>query len=70
MEKATLKVFWLYLQNAKLNAIVNMHHDGADSKYWLSIKEAASDEERNEAIKNQPDEESYTLSKVYGEDPR
>lgn len=42
-----------YAENAKLNAIINMHHDGADSKYWLSIKEAASSEEKHTAIKNQ-----------------
>lgn len=42
-----------YAEHAKLNAIINMHHDGADSKYWLSIKEAAASEEKNTAIKNQ-----------------
>ncbi len=30
-----------YAENAGLNVIVNMHHDGADSKYWLDIKTAA-----------------------------
>ena len=29
-----------YAENAGLNAIVNIHHDGADSEYWLSIKDA------------------------------
>ena len=33
-----------YAENAGLNAIVNIHHDGADSEYWLSIKDAAQDE--------------------------
>ena len=42
-----------YAEKAKLHAIINMHHDGADSKYWLSIKEAASSEEKNTSIKNQ-----------------
>ena len=42
-----------YAEKAKLRAIINMHHDGADGKYWLSIKEAASSEEKNTAIKNQ-----------------
>lgn len=42
-----------YAENAKLHAIVNMHHDGADSNHWLSIKDAASSEAKNEAIKNQ-----------------
>ncbi|MDT9091360.1 cellulase family glycosylhydrolase, partial [Escherichia coli] len=26
-----------YAENAGLNAIVNIHHDGGDSKYWLDI---------------------------------
>lgn len=30
-----------YAEKAGLNAIINMHHDGADSKYWLDIKTAA-----------------------------
>lgn len=42
-----------YAENAKLNAIINMHHDGADSDYWLSIKRASASEEANEEIKNQ-----------------
>ena len=32
-----------YAEAAGLNAIVNMHHDGADSKNWLDIKTAATD---------------------------
>ena len=32
-----------YAETAGLNAIVNMHHDGADSKNWLDIKTAATD---------------------------
>ncbi|MCM1177154.1 MAG: cellulase family glycosylhydrolase [Clostridium sp.] len=32
-----------YAENAGLNAIVNMHHDGGDSQYWLDIKSAAAD---------------------------
>jgi endoglucanase len=31
-----------YAEEAGLNVILNMHHDGADSKYWLDIKSAAS----------------------------
>ena len=38
---------------AGLNAIVNIHHDGADSEYWLSIKDAAQDETKNTAIKTE-----------------
>ena len=40
-----------YAENAGLNAIVNIHHDGADSSYWLNIKEAAKNESKNTAIK-------------------
>ena len=38
-------------ENAGLNAIINMHHDGADSKHWLNIKEAASNANKNGEIK-------------------
>lgn len=31
--------------SAGLNVIVNLHHDGADSRYWLDIKSAAKDVE-------------------------
>ncbi len=30
-----------YAEQAGLNAIINMHHDGADSNYWLDIATAA-----------------------------
>lgn len=33
-----------YCENAGMNAIVNIHHDGADAQYWLNIKEAAMSE--------------------------
>ena len=42
-----------YAESAGLNAIINIHHDGADSQYWLNIKEAAASEERNEEIEAQ-----------------
>lgn len=42
-----------YAENAGLNAIVNMHHDGADSRWWLDIKTAAIDSEVHEQIKAQ-----------------
>lgn len=41
-----------YAQKAGLKAIINMHHDGADSAYWLSIKKAANSSADNESIKN------------------
>lgn len=42
-----------YAENVGLKAIVNIHHDGADSKYWLDVKSAAKDEEVNKRIKLQ-----------------
>ncbi len=38
-----------YAEAAGLNAIINMHHDGGDSKYWLDIKTAAT----NPAVQTQ-----------------
>jgi len=32
-----------YAENAGLVAVINMHHDGADSAHWLDIKKAATD---------------------------
>jgi endoglucanase len=32
-----------YAKDAGLNVIINMHHDGADSAWWLDIKNAAKD---------------------------
>ncbi len=42
-----------YAENAGLNAIINIHHDGANSKYWLNIKDAAINSEINMQIKAQ-----------------
>ncbi len=39
-----------YAENAGLNVILNMHHDGADSKYWLNIKLAADSPAVHEQI--------------------
>ncbi len=39
-----------YAEKAGLIAIINIHHDGADSKYWLNIKNAASSAAEYEAI--------------------
>lgn len=39
-----------YAERAGLKAIINIHHDGADSAHWLSIKAAAEDESANETI--------------------
>ena len=30
-----------YAREAGLNTIINIHHDGADSQYWLSLKQGA-----------------------------
>ena len=32
-----------WAEEAGLNAIINMHHDGAESKFWLDIKKASTD---------------------------
>lgn len=42
-----------YAENAGLNAIINIHHDGADSKHWLDIKGASTSTSKNEAVKAQ-----------------
>lgn len=42
-----------YAENAGLNAIINIHHDGADGKYWLDIKGAANDAAKNTEVKKQ-----------------
>ena len=39
-----------YAEKAGLKAIINIHHDGADSKYWLNIAEAAGSKEKEVAI--------------------
>lgn len=47
-----------YCENAGLNAIVNIHHDGADAKFWLNIKQCGS----NTAIQKKTVEQ---LSKMW-----
>ncbi len=42
-----------YAEKAGLNVILNMHHDGADSKYWLNIKAAAASPAIHEQIMEQ-----------------
>lgn len=42
-----------YAEAAGLNAIINMHHDGGDSKYWLDIKTAALNAEVHQQIIDQ-----------------
>jgi len=39
-----------YCEKAGLNAIINIHHDGSDSKYWLNIKEAATSSAKEATI--------------------
>lgn len=38
---------------AGLRVMLNIHHDGADSRHWLDIKKAATDGSVNEAVKAQ-----------------
>ena len=42
-----------YAENAGLKAIINFHHDGADSAHWLDIKNAATDASVNTKVKAQ-----------------
>lgn len=42
-----------YAHKAKLKVVVNIHHDGADSRHWLDIKGAAKDENINRRVKEQ-----------------
>lgn len=42
-----------YAEAAGLKAIINIHHDGANSEFWLDIKNAAKDVAKNTEIKNQ-----------------
>lgn len=42
-----------YAEKAGLKAIVNIHHDGADSKHWLDVKNAAKSDELNRRVKEQ-----------------
>jgi len=57
----TIKAAWLnrvaevvnYAENAGLTAIINIHHDGADSKNWLNIKDAATSASVNTKVKAQ-----------------
>lgn len=39
-----------YAEKAGLTTIINIHHDGADSKYWLDIKNAAKNSTVNQEI--------------------
>lgn len=42
-----------YAEKAGLKAIINMHHDGADSNYWLDIKNAATNPSVNAEVRAQ-----------------
>lgn len=42
-----------YAESARLKVILNIHHDGADSRHWLDIGHAAKDESVNRKIKEQ-----------------
>lgn len=42
-----------YAESAGLKAIINIHHDGADSQHWIDIKNAAKDEAVNNQVKEQ-----------------
>ena len=40
-----------YAQKSGLNVIINIHHDGYGSQYWLDIKRAATDPDYNAEVK-------------------
>lgn len=40
-----------YAKQENLKVIINIHHDGADSKHWLDIKNAAKNSQTNDKIK-------------------
>lgn len=40
-------------RQAGLAVIINVHHDGAESKHWLNLKEAARDPQREQAVRQQ-----------------
>lgn len=42
-----------YAEKAGLRAIINIHHDGANSQYWLNVKKAATDAAFNQQVKDQ-----------------
>lgn len=50
---ARVKEIALDAHKAGLNVIVNLHHDGADSRYWLNIAKAAKDEEAKRLLLNE-----------------
>ncbi|MCQ2974870.1 MAG: glycoside hydrolase family 5 protein [Bacteroidales bacterium] len=41
-----------FAKNAGLNTIINIHHDGYSSRFWLNINKAVADSIENENIKN------------------
>lgn len=42
-----------YARDAGLKVIINIHHDGADSQHWLSIREASASETKRTLITRQ-----------------
>lgn len=42
-----------YAEKAGLIAIINIHHDGANSEHWLDIKNAATNDTKNTEVKAQ-----------------
>ena len=51
MNRVAEVVSWC--EQAGLKVIINLHHDGADSKFWLNIKQASASEEADSVIKHQ-----------------
>jgi len=49
-----------YAENAGLVAIINLHHDGADSDYWLSVRGSPSSQNALEGTLKQNVTDQYT----------
>lgn len=68
-----------YAKKAGLKAIINIHHDGSDSKFWLNVKKAATDVAFNADVNAQvkamwtqiankfKDEDEYLIFEAFNE---
>ena len=56
-----------YAEKAGLNCIINIHHDGADSNYWLNIKQAAASDANNRKIRAQFAQLWYQIAERFKE---
>ena len=52
-------------EKAGLKAIINIHHDGADSQHWLNIREASQDPQKNAQIEEEIEKVWYQIAKHF-----